>query len=43
MLTAIQQRTNEPGFAQEPVLFNVDTGAVKVRRVMERLIAAEAG
>jgi hypothetical protein len=30
-------------FAEEPVLFNVDTGAVKVPRVMERLIAAEAG
>ena len=43
MLSAIQQRMDEPGFADEPVLFNVDTGAVRVRRVMERLIAAEAG
>jgi vanillate O-demethylase monooxygenase subunit len=43
MLSAIQQRMNEPGFAAEPAFFNVDTGAVKVRRVMERLIAAEAG
>jgi vanillate O-demethylase monooxygenase subunit len=42
MLNAIQRRMSEPRFAQEPVLFNVDTGAVKVRRVMERLIAAEA-
>ena len=25
---------SEPGFAAEPVLFNVDTGAVKDRRVM---------
>jgi hypothetical protein len=34
---------DEPGFAEEPALFNVDTGAVKVRRVMERLLAADSG
>ncbi len=29
------------GLQYEPVLFNVDADAVKVRRVMERLIAVE--
>ncbi len=42
MLSAIQRRMDEAEFPDvEPVLFNVDVGAVKVRRVMDRLIAAE--
>ncbi len=42
MLSAIQRRMGDADFASlNPVLFNVDTGAIKVRRVMERLIAEE--
>lgn len=42
MLSAIQSRMGDASFASlNPVLFNVDSGAIKVRRVMERLIAAE--
>jgi phenylpropionate dioxygenase-like ring-hydroxylating dioxygenase large terminal subunit len=42
MLAAIQRRMDEADLSSlNPVLFNVDTGAIRVRRVMDRLIAAE--
>ena len=44
MLKIIQERMGDAPFESfNPVMFHIDTGAVRVRRILERMVAAESG